>query len=71
LQPRRCAAHAPSFNRRGKFSREDARRAKKAEDPKREGADTFDWAHPNPQGQKKMADRWYEAMKPFLDRMRK
>jgi lysophospholipase L1-like esterase len=41
------------------------------EDPKREGTDTFDWAHPNPQGQKKMADRWFEAMKPFLDRMRK
>ncbi len=36
------------------------------EDPKKDGADTFDWAHPNPQGQKKMADKWFEKMKPFL-----
>jgi lysophospholipase L1-like esterase len=39
------------------------------EDPKKEGTDTFDWAHPNPQGQKKMADRFYEKMKPYLDRL--
>ncbi len=33
------------------------------------GSDTFDWAHPNPQGQQKMADKWYAAMKPYLDRL--
>lgn len=38
------------------------------EDPKAAGTDTFDWAHPNPQGQKKMAEAWYAAMKPFLAR---
>jgi hypothetical protein len=36
------------------------------ENPKHEETDTYDWAHPNPQGQKKMAEKWYEAMKPFL-----
>jgi hypothetical protein len=36
------------------------------ENPKHPDTDTYDWAHPNPQGQKKMADKWYEAMKPFL-----
>ena len=36
------------------------------ENPKKKGADTFDWAHPNPQGQKKMAEKWFEAMKPYL-----
>jgi len=36
------------------------------ENPKDEGTDTFDWAHPNPQGQKKMAEKWYAAMKPYL-----
>jgi hypothetical protein len=36
------------------------------ENPKHPETDTFDWAHPNPRGQKKMADKWYEAMKPFL-----
>jgi len=30
------------------------------------GGDTFDWAHPNPQGQKKMADAWFQAMQPYL-----
>ena len=30
--------------------------------------DTFDWAHPNPQGQEKMAEKWFAAMKPYLDR---
>lgn len=34
--------------------------------PEREGTDTFDWAHPNPQGQEKMAQKWFEAMKPYL-----
>ena len=29
-------------------------------------SDTFDWVHPNPQGQRKMAANWFEAMKPFL-----
>jgi acyl-CoA thioesterase-1 len=38
------------------------------EDPAREGTDTFDWAHPNPQGQEKMARRWLEAMRPYLSR---
>lgn len=36
------------------------------ENPKSKGADTFDWAHPNPQGQKKMAEKWFEAMKEYL-----
>ncbi|HEX8311979.1 MAG TPA: GDSL-type esterase/lipase family protein [Chthoniobacteraceae bacterium] len=36
------------------------------ENPKDEGTDTFDWAHPNRQGQKKMADAWFAAMKPLL-----
>ncbi|MGF1451413.1 MAG: SGNH/GDSL hydrolase family protein [Opitutales bacterium] len=26
--------------------------------PKAEDTDTFDWAHPNPSGQRKMAERW-------------
>ena len=34
--------------------------------PKSPGSDTFDWAHPNPQGQKKMAEKWFEVMKPYL-----
>ena len=36
------------------------------ENPKAEGTDTFDWAHPNPQGQRKMAEAWFAAMKPHL-----
>lgn len=36
------------------------------EDPKKPGTDTFDWAHPNPQGQEKMARAWFEAMRPYL-----
>ncbi len=36
------------------------------ENPQAGGTDTFDWAHPNPQGQRKMADAWFAAMKPFL-----
>jgi lysophospholipase L1-like esterase len=41
------------------------------EDPQKEATDTFDWAHPNPQGQKKMAEKWFEKMKPFLDNLAK
>lgn len=29
--------------------------------------DTFDWAHPNPKGQQKMADKWFAAMLPYLE----
>lgn len=36
------------------------------EDPKDPQTDTFDWAHPNPRGQEKMAKKWFEAMRPFL-----
>jgi hypothetical protein len=36
------------------------------ENPDKENSDTFDWAHPNPNGQKKMAKNWYEAMQPYL-----
>jgi hypothetical protein len=28
--------------------------------------DTFDWLHPNPQGQRKMAEKWFAAMRPIL-----
>lgn len=33
-------------------------------------ADTFDWAHPNPKGQQKMADKWFASMKPHLDQLK-
>jgi lysophospholipase L1-like esterase len=36
------------------------------ENPKDKDTDTYDWAHPNPKGQKKMAENWYAAMKPYL-----
>ncbi len=36
------------------------------EDPANPNSDTFDWAHPNPKGQEKMARNWLEAMKPWL-----
>ena len=36
------------------------------EDPSKPDTDTFDWAHPNPHGQEKMARNWFEAMKPYL-----
>lgn len=36
------------------------------EKPDHPETDTFDWAHPNPRGQKKMAAKWLEAMEPFL-----
>jgi acyl-CoA thioesterase-1 len=31
--------------------------------------DTFDWAHPNLRGQEKMAKNYFEAMRPYLNRM--
>ncbi len=40
------------------------------EKPDEAGSDTFDWAHPNPQGQNKMAEKWFAAMKPYLDRLK-
>jgi lysophospholipase L1-like esterase len=40
------------------------------ENPQVEGTDTFDWAHPNPQGQAKMAAKWFEAMKPYLEKLK-
>lgn len=36
------------------------------EDPAKPDADTFDWAHPNPSGQLKMADNWLKALLPFI-----
>lgn len=30
------------------------------------GSDTFDWLHPTPRGQEKMAIAWFNAMKPYL-----
>ncbi len=36
------------------------------EDPAASDTDTFDWSHPNPQGQRKMAEKWFHAMKPHL-----
>lgn len=36
------------------------------ENPEHPQADTFDWAHPNPSGQRKMAEKWLEAMRPYL-----
>ena len=36
------------------------------ENPEEAGTDTFDWAHPNPQGQRKMAQAWLAALKPLL-----
>lgn len=34
--------------------------------PDKPQSDTFDWAHPNPQGQMKMAKTWFNALTPFL-----
>lgn len=34
--------------------------------PTKPDADTYDWVHPNPQGQQKMAHNWFTALKPFL-----
>jgi lysophospholipase L1-like esterase len=39
--------------------------------PAAPNTDTFDWAHPNPSGQQKMADRWLAAMRPHLDQLQK
>lgn len=36
------------------------------ENPGHPESDTFDWAHPNPRGQEKMALAWFRAMRPFL-----
>jgi lysophospholipase L1-like esterase len=36
------------------------------EDPSKPDSDTFDWAHPNPKGQEKMAQNWLRAMRPYL-----
>lgn len=41
------------------------------EDPKLPDTDTFDWAHPNPQGQAKLAKAYFDVMKPYLDRLQK
>ena len=41
------------------------------EDPTDPAADTFDWAHPNPQGQRKLAEKWFAAMKPYLEKLQK
>jgi lysophospholipase L1-like esterase len=40
------------------------------ENPADPDTDTFDWAHPNEQGQKKMAEKWFGAMQPYLERMK-
>jgi len=34
--------------------------------PETPESDTFDWAHPNPRGQEKMAANWFSAMRPYL-----
>lgn len=34
--------------------------------PEQSDPDTFDWTHPNRSGQEKMANRWWEAMKPHI-----
>lgn len=39
------------------------------EKPELPDSDTFDWAHPNPSGQEKMARNWFDAMKPFLEKL--
>jgi len=36
------------------------------ENPDKPNPDTFDWAHPNPRGQEKMADQWFSAMKIYF-----
>lgn len=36
------------------------------EKPDTKNTDTFDWAHPNAKGQRKMAKAWFAAMKPYL-----
>jgi lysophospholipase L1-like esterase len=39
------------------------------EKPRQPNSDTFDWAHPNPQGQEKMARAWLAALEPELQRL--
>jgi len=34
--------------------------------PMEKNSDTFDWAHPNPKGQQKMATAWLDAMRPWI-----
>tara|TARA_R110002096_G_scaffold403766_4_gene601379 strand:+ start:18501 stop:19244 length:744 start_codon:yes stop_codon:yes gene_type:complete len=36
------------------------------ENPHTDGHDCHDWVHPNPQGEQKMAEKWFAAMLPFL-----
>ena len=36
------------------------------ENPKHAESHTFDWAHPNPAGQKKMAEDWFAVLKTYL-----
>ena len=36
------------------------------ENPNHKEPHTFDWAHPNPAGQKKMAEDWFAVLKPYL-----
>lgn len=40
------------------------------ENPAVADSDTFDWAHPNPSGQQKMAQKWFEAMQPVLQTLK-
>ncbi|HUG26305.1 hypothetical protein [Piscinibacter sp.] len=35
----------------------------------RQDSDTFDGVHPNPWGQHKMAEAWFNAMRPFVERV--
>jgi lysophospholipase L1-like esterase len=37
-----------------------------SEAPNGPHSDTFDWAHPNPAGQQKMAQAWYNALRPYV-----
>ena len=36
------------------------------EDPSRKETDTYDWIHPNPRGQARMALAWFAALRPHL-----
>lgn len=37
--------------------------------PDAANSDTFDWVHPNPQGQEKMAQHWFKSMQPYLKKL--
>lgn len=39
-------------------------------DPEAPDTDTFDWAHPNPQGQEKMAQQWFQHMWAYVEDLR-